>query len=56
MQDVSEKMKEKGTEGTFTEYCGGNVTDECIEKGKNSPNTKTRQRANMADKFRKAKK
>lgn len=54
LQDASEKMKEKGTEGTFTEYCGGKVTQECIEKGKNSPNTKTRQRANFADNARKA--
>jgi len=52
MQDVSEDIKDKGTEGTFTEYCGGNVTEDCIERGKDSPNKKTRQRANLADVFR----
>jgi len=39
-------------EGSFTEYCGGKVTEECIERGKNSPNKKTKQRANLADTFR----
>ena len=38
--------------GSFTEYCGGKVTEECISKGKKSPNKKTRQRANLADTFR----
>ena len=39
--------------GSFTDYCGGKVTDDCIEKGKNSPNSKTRKRANLADNLRK---
>jgi hypothetical protein len=39
-------------EGSFTEYCGGNVTQECISKGKNSPDKKTKQRAELAETFR----
>lgn len=39
--------------GTFTEYCGGKVTKECIEKGKNSSNLKTKKRAVFADNVRK---
>lgn len=39
--------------GSFTEYCGGKVTDECIQKGKNSPNPTTRKRANFAANARK---
>lgn len=39
--------------GKFTEYCGGKVTDECIEKGLNSSNPVTRKRANFARNARK---
>ena len=31
--------------GKFTEYCGGKVTNKCIEKGLGSPNETTRKRA-----------
>ena len=34
--------------GKFTEYCGGNVTDSCIQKGKNSSDPKIRKRATFA--------
>ena len=34
--------------GKFTEYCGGNVTQECIAKGKNSPDPKIRKRVTFA--------
>ena len=34
--------------GKFTEYCGGKVTSECIQKGKNSSNPKIRKRATFA--------
>lgn len=34
--------------GKFTDYCGGKVTEECIRRGKNSPNPTTRKRANFA--------
>ncbi len=39
--------------GTFTRYCGGNVTDECIKRGKNSPNPKIRKKATFAANARK---
>ncbi len=42
--------------GSFTEYCGGKVTDECIQRGKNSPYKKTKQRAELAETFRGMKK
>jgi hypothetical protein len=38
----------KKNRGKFTEYCGGKVTEECIRKGKNSPNPLTRKRAAFA--------
>lgn len=40
-------IKEKNI-GSFTKYCGGKVTDECIEKGLGSPNETTRKRAQFA--------
>lgn len=46
------KIKEKN-KGSFTKYCGGNVTSECIRKGKNSPNPKIRKKAIFADNSRK---
>lgn len=41
------KIKKKNR-GKFTSYCGGTVTDECIRKGKNSPDPKIRRRATFA--------
>lgn len=38
----------KENRGKFTEYCGGNVTDACIQKGKNSSDPKIRKRATFA--------
>ena len=38
--------------GKFTSYCGGKVTDECIQKGKNSSNPAIRKRATFADNAR----
>lgn len=38
----------KENRGKFTDYCGGKVTNECIQKGLNSPNPLTRKRANFA--------
>lgn len=43
----------KKNRGKFTDYCGGNVTKECIRKGKNSSNPTTRKRANFAANARK---
>lgn len=34
--------------GKFTEYCGGKVTNECIEEGLASHSAKTRARAQFA--------
>ena len=34
--------------GSFTTYCGGKVTNECISKGLNSPDPKIRKKANFA--------
>ena len=34
--------------GKFSEYCGGKVTDKCIEKGLGSPNETTRKRSQFA--------
>ena len=41
------KIKEKN-KGSFTKYCKGKVTEECIRKGKNSPNPKIRKKATFA--------
>lgn len=46
----------KENRGSFTEYCGGKVTSECIRRGKNSPNPKIRKKATFADNARKWKK
>lgn len=43
----------KQNRGKFTEYCGGNVTDECIQRGKNSSDPKIRKRATFAANARK---
>ena len=43
----------KKNRGKFTEYCGGKVTEECIRKGKNSPNPIIRKRATFAANARK---
>lgn len=38
----------KENRGKFTQYCGGKVTDACIQKGKHSPDPKIRKRATFA--------
>ena len=43
----------KQNRGKFTEYCGGKVTDECIQRGKNSKDPKIRKRATFAANVRK---
>lgn len=45
----------KKNRGKFTQYCGGNVTEECIKRGKNSPNPAIRKRATFAQNARKFK-
>lgn len=49
------KIKKKNR-GKFTDYCGGTVTQECIQKGKHSSNPLTRRRATFAANARKWKK
>lgn len=39
--------------GSFTEYCGGKVTDECIQRGKKSSDPKIRKKATFAQNARK---
>ncbi len=43
----------KENRGKFTEYCGGDVTQACISKGKNSPDPAVRKRAVFAQNARK---
>ena len=43
----------KKNRGKFTEYCGGKVTDECIQRAKKSKNPKLRKRATFAANARK---
>lgn len=42
----------KKNRGKFTEYCGGEVTDKCIQKAKKSKNPKLRKRATFAQNSR----
>ena len=38
--------------GSFTSYCGGKVTEECIRRGKNSSDPKIRKKAVFAQNAR----
>lgn len=60
MNDVVKNFKKghkihikESQKGTFTRWCGGNVTDECIQRGKNSSNPKIRKKAMFAANVRK---
>lgn len=44
-------IKEKN-KGSFTRWCGGNVTEECIRRGKASSNPRIRKKATFADNAR----
>ena len=46
------KIKEENV-GKFTDYCGGKVTQDCIDKGKKSNNPKIVKRAIFEDNARK---
>jgi hypothetical protein len=52
IQKANRSMKRKGTVGKFTEYCGGKVTADCIERGLNSPDPDVRKRATFAKSMR----
>lgn len=43
----------KKNKGTFTAYCNGKVTNECIRRGKNSSNSAIRKKAIFAENSRK---
>lgn len=45
------KIKES-QKGSFTKYCNGKVTNECIQRGKNSPDPKIRKKATFAQNSR----
>ena len=60
MNDIVKNFKKghkihikESQKGTFTRWCGGNVTDECIQRGKNSSNPKIRKKATFAANARK---
>jgi hypothetical protein len=48
IQKAVKKMEKKGTEGSFKEYCGGEVTKSCIEKAMNSGDKELIKKANFA--------
>lgn len=57
--DVIERFKKgnkikikKENVGSFTKYCEGNVTEECIRRGKNSSDPKIRKKATFVDNAR----
>ena len=52
LQKAKRQMKKKGTIGAFTDYCGGKVTDRCIERAMNSNNDTLRRRAQFAKNMR----
>lgn len=52
LQKAKRQMDKKGTVGAFTEYCGGKVTNQCIERAMNSNNETLRKRAQFAKNMR----
>ena len=48
--DIHIKESQKGS---FTKYCNGKVTNECIQRGKNSPDPRIRKKATFAANARK---
>lgn len=56
LQKARASMEKRGTVGSFTEYCGGKVTNECIERGLKSKDPKIRRRAAFAKAVRSFKK
>lgn len=53
IQKANRRMKRKGTVGKFTAYCGGKVTNECIDKALKSNNPTLVKRAQFAKNVRK---
>ena len=52
LQKAKRQMKKKGTVGAFTEYCGGKVTNDCIERALNSNDETLKKRAQFAKNMR----
>ena len=52
LQKAKRQMKKKGTVGAFTEYCGGKVTNDCIERALNSNDDTLKRRAQFAKNMR----
>ena len=52
IQKANKKMKEKGTVGSFTKYCGGRVTQSCIDRAKKSDDPTLRRKAQFAANMR----
>ena len=52
IQKANRQMKRKGTVGAFTKYCGGRVTQSCIDRAKNSDDPTLRRRAQFAENMR----
>jgi hypothetical protein len=52
IQKANKKMERKGTVGAFTKWCGGKVTQACIQKGLNSDDDTIRRRAQFAKAMR----
>ena len=57
---LTEKLKKgskihikESQKGSFTKYCNGKVTEECIQRGKNSPDPRIRKKATFAANARK---
>lgn len=48
IQKAMKKMEKKGTEGSFKEYCGGEVTKSCIDKAMKSGDSDLIKKANFA--------
>ena len=48
IQKVQKKIEKSGTEGSFKEYCGGEVTMACIKKAMESGDTDLIRKANYA--------
>lgn len=53
MKNGSKIHIKESQRGSFTKYCNGKVTEECIRRGKNSPNPKIRKKATFAANARK---
>ena len=47
-KEASASIEKKGTEGEFTKYCGGDVTQSCVDKAAKGSSTKRKKQAAFA--------